>query len=202
MNVSILICTYGGDEWRDLAMSRAYPSTIDQGALEVNTHHFWGDSLADSRNWAAEDAKGDWLCFLDADDELCPGYIAEMAKVERRRLYHDSLTLEQTEVALLAPAVSYDGSTPGIPNRGGWPSVNECVIGTLVPRALFLELGGFRELPSLEDYDLWLRCAKAGARIVHVPEAVYCAHVTPGSRNTDQSVYAQLRLEHAEVWAR
>jgi hypothetical protein len=55
---------------------------------------------------------------------------------------------------------------------------------------------------SLEDYDLWLRCVKAGARIVHVPDAVYCAHKRPGSRNEDQSVYAQLRAEHAEVWAR
>ena len=78
--------------------------------------------------------------------------------------------------------------------------MNECVIGTVVPRRLFLEVGGFRELPSLEDYDLWLRCCKAGARIVHVPQAVYRAHVRPGSRNSDQSVYDQLRAEHHEVW--
>lgn len=191
MNVSILIATYGDPAWGELAWSRAYPSAMTEGAFEVITNHCDSEdcTLAESRNHAAGQAAGDWLCHLDADDELCPGYLDAMASAASGR-----------GDVLLAPAVSYGGPA-GIPNRGGWPSVNECVIGTLVPRALFLEVGGFRELPSLEDYDLWLRCVKAGARIVHVPDAVYCAHVTPGSRNSDQSVYARLREEHAEVWA-
>ena len=79
--------------------------------------------------------------------------------------------------------------------------MNECVIGTLVERDLFLKVGGFRDLPSLEDYDLWLRCVKAGAVIHHVPDAVYRASIRPGSRGTsDQSVYHALRVEHADVW--
>lgn len=191
MNVSILIATFGDEAWSELAWSRAYPSAAGQSS-DIVVYH--GSSLAQARNHAAEVATGDWLCFLDADDELCEGYTEAMGRAHERT--------PNLSPRLYAPAVSYDGSRPRIPNLGGWPSVNECVIGTLVPKWLFVEVGGFRDLDSLEDYDLWLRCAKAGARIVHVPDAVYCAHVTAGSRNSDQSVYARLREEHAEVWPR
>jgi len=199
VTVSILICTHGSEAWRELALSRAYPSTIAQGTCEVLTRHEPAGTLAGVRNAAAGDATADWLCFLDADDELAPGYIAEM---EHTLEGWESPGWGEDTRALLAPAVSFDGNRAAIPNRGGWPAVNECCIGTLVPRRLFHEVGGFRELPSLEDYDLWLRCAKAGAQIVHVPGAVYRAYTSPGSRNSDQSVYARLREEHAEVFAR
>lgn len=202
MSVSILIATFGDEAWSELAWSRAYPSAIEQGAAEVLVRHEPDGTVASARNALAGMAEGEWLCFLDADDELCPGYLVAMEKVAPELEPWVESPFGPGRDSILAPAVSYGGSRPGIPNLGGWPGVNECVIGTLVPRRVFLQLGGFRELPSLEDWDLWLRCVKAGARIVHVPDAVYCAHVTPNSRNSDQSVYAQLREEHAEVWAR
>lgn len=199
MNCSILICTHGDPGWHDLAWSRAYPSTLEQGAFEVLCEHDDDATLAEIRNRAASLARGDWLCFLDADDELAPGFLAEMG--------HAMAALDfWNEESLLAPALQRVAGgrcgRAGIPNLGRWPDANECCIGTLLPRWLFGELGGFRELPSLEDYDLFLRAAKAGARIVHVPAAVYRAYARPGSRNADQGVYARLRAEHAEVWAR
>jgi glycosyltransferase involved in cell wall biosynthesis len=195
MTISICIATFGDEAWAELAWSRAYPSALGQ-TDDIVVYH--GSSLAQARNTAAEMAKGDWLVFLDADDELCPGYIAEMTFQLDILAYWDESTK-----CLFAPAMQHPGQrVPTIPNLGKWPSANECCIGTMWPRKLFLALGGFRELPSLEDWDAALRAVKAGARIVHVPAAVYCAHVTLGSRNSDQSVYARLREEHAEVWAR
>lgn len=205
MNVSVLVCAHGADAWRELAWSRAYPSAAAQGAHEVIVEYERDSTLAAVRNQAADHATGDWLCFLDADDELDPGYVeemvAEMGRWNLRRrgdLVYNPL--------LLAPAVQYvhagvEHGPAVVPNAGRWPDLNECVIGTLVPRHLFLAAGGFRELPSLEDYDLWLRCAISRAWIQHVPGAVYRAHVNPaGGRNRDQGVYHQLRREHAQAW--
>lgn len=200
MSVSILIGTFGEQSWAEAAWSHAYPSAND--ADEVLVRHLPEGTLAQVRNRLAAEATSDWLCFLDADDDLAHGYVDAMTEV---------FTTLDDEFWLLAPAVSYvrhDLVIPGmrvqglpaIPNKGRWPDMNECVIGTLVARELFLEVGGFRELPSLEDYDLWLRCVKAGARIVHVPGAVYQATVRDRSRNSDQSVYHELRREHAAVW--
>lgn len=213
--ISVIVASYGAESYRELS-HRAHASAF----LAVSAVAPWGEVIRDHdpdgtlaviRNELAGRATGDWLCFLDADDELHPDYLLEMEGAIRRceiALSQFPPTSDPTPRKLLAPAVQYlDRGAPlgpaRIPNAGLWPDTNECVIGTLVPRDLFLEVGGFRELPSLEDYDLWLRCVKAGARIVHVPDAVYVAHVNPlGGRNADQSVYERLREEHAEVFAR
>lgn len=191
MNVSICIATFGDEAWSELAWSRAYPSALGQ-SKDIVVYH--GDTLASARNRAAEMAMGDGIVWLDADDELCPGYIEEMRYAASGQFGLGPF--------VFAPAMQHPGGRAGIPNLGKWPDANEVCIGAMYDRDFFLGvLDGFRELPSLEDYDLALRAVKAGARIVHVPEAVYCAHVTPGSRNSDQSVYARLREEHKEVWA-
>lgn len=206
MRVSVLVCSHGADRWRDLAASRATPSADAQGAHEVVLAHYSVLTLAETRNEAAARATGDWLCFLDADDELCPGYIHAMHEAMRRWNLSRPGDLLYNPL-LLAPAVQYcragvSQGAPGIPNLGGWPDSNECVIGTLVPRSLFADVGGFRELPSLEDWDLFLRCAVAGARIVHVPDAVYCAHVDPArpGRNSDQTVYDRIKADNIAAW--
>lgn len=197
MNVTVVIAACGGEAWRELAYGRAYPSTIDQDAHEVIVSFDPDWTVAEARNEGAARAQGDYLCFLDADDELAPGYLEAMQNTPR--------TATRGPV-LLAPAVQYVDSRgkplgpPSVPNAGRWPDLNECVIGTLLPTSLFNEAGGFRELSSLEDYDLWLRCVKLGARIVHAPNAVYVAHVNPVGRNRDQSIYPRLREEHADVW--
>lgn len=207
MNVSILVGTFGASHWHEFARDHALPSAQGQGAFEVLHRHEPGGTLAGVRNGLAELAQGDWLAFCDADDRLGGGYLDAMrAAMHGANLWRRGDLLDNP--SLLVPAVQYvrDGrcvGEPAIPNQGGWPKVNECVIGTLVPRALFLAVGGFREtladgtpLTSIEDYDLFLRCFDAGARLVYVPGAVYCATVNAGSRNADQSPYAAIWAEH------
>jgi cellulose synthase/poly-beta-1,6-N-acetylglucosamine synthase-like glycosyltransferase len=200
--ISVLVGSFGDPLYHELAADACVSANVALAALkascELIAEHDDGGTLAGVRNRLAADARGPWLCFLDADDELCPDYLAVMAEAVQ--------ALPGGSLALLAPAVQYcDRGRPlgpaRIPNLGLWPGTNECVIGTLVQRDLFLEVGGFRELPSLEDYDLWLRCVRAGARIVHVPDAVYVAHAGPAGRNADQSTYWRLREEHADLFA-
>ena len=228
-SVSIVIATCGSDDWSDLAWSRAYPSAdAQEGRGEIVVEHYPDLTVSAARNAAAAHASGDVLVFLDADDELAPGYLTALRPllepqgvliVEEGSLLDDAATLAAAATTstrivvnpahvtftsppcLGVPAVSYvypDGraTPPGIPQKGRWPELNECVIGTAVSRTLFREVGGFREYPALEDYDLWLRCFDAGARLVYVPDAVYCAHVHAGSRNADQTPYAEIWADH------
>jgi glycosyltransferase involved in cell wall biosynthesis len=188
MNVSVVIATYGAERWRDLAYARAFPSAQSQ-TEDIQVFHDPEGTIASVRNEAAATAKGDWLCFLDADDELAPGFIGAMERASEQEQGADGSPL------LLTPAVSYTGerqrrrSSPRI-----WPECalergNWLVISTLIPRDLFLEIGGFRDYGDppgsigYEDWGLFARLVQTGARIVKVPEAVLIAHITPQSRN-------------------
>jgi hypothetical protein len=51
-------------------------------------------------------------------------------------------------------------------------------------RDRFLRLGGFRDLPRFEDWDVWLRFWLDGAKIVP-SDAVYIIHTSKDGRNQD-----------------
>jgi glycosyltransferase involved in cell wall biosynthesis len=173
LDVSVVVATFGDRSWCDLAGRRAVPSALAQtlAPREVIPHH--GTSLAQARNEAAAEATGEWLCFLDADDELDPGYLAAMTTATGD---------------LRAPAVQYvhedHEDPPVVFDDREIREMNPCVIGTLVRRDAFWTVGGFGEWPVYEDWALFLALALRGAVIEHVPDAVYRAHVREGSRNT------------------
>ena len=181
MNVSILISTYGGDEWAGMALERAFPSANVQGAYEVSSHHQFDGTIASVRNAAAEQATGDWLCFLDADDELAPGYLDAMERALEQEGHDGNL--------LLTPAVQYvrkgRPARPLFLDRGKPLSDdNWLVVGTLIERRAFMEVGGFSDYPhGFEDWSLWAKAWQAGAKIVKVPDAVYICHVNPRSKH-------------------
>ena len=180
MSVSVLIATYGGSEWEEMALTRAFPSAESQGALQVTAFHDPDGTIASVRNEVARWAKGDWLCFLDADDELAPGYLDAMRRAMEREVDGD---------LLLTPAVSQIRKgrprEPFFFDRGiPLTDDNWLVVGTLVQRELFLSVGGFSEYEhGFEDFSLWSKCWRVGARVVKVPEAIYCYHVNPQSKH-------------------
>jgi Glycosyl transferase family 2 len=167
--ISVIIATYGGQEWADLAGTRAMRSVRDYDELRI--HHDPGGTRASSLNHTAAQSGADWLCFLDADDELAPGYLGAM----RRALEH------ATPLALLTPAVQQIRKgrprPPFFYPECSFETGNWLVIGTLISRSLFTQIGGFHEHPhGLEDWNLWARAVRAGATITKVPDAVYVAH--------------------------
>jgi len=181
-SISICIATYGSDDWRELAWSRAWPSCQDQGALEVLVFHDPDGTIASVRNELASTAKGDALIYCDADDELAPGYLDAMTRAVER---------VGDGPALLTPAVQQlrkNGSVRGKPvffDRGiPLTDDNWLVIGTLIQKSLFMEVGGFEDYPhGWEDWSLWAKAWKAGAQVVKVPDAVYRYHVNPQSKH-------------------
>ena len=59
------------------APSRPHPG---QDADELCVLHQPDGTRASSLNQGARQAHGDWLIFLDADDELAPGYVGAMRR--------------------------------------------------------------------------------------------------------------------------
>ena len=182
MNVSIVISTYGDEEWADLAWSRAYPSADDQDAFEIVIGHDDKATIAQVRNALARKATGDWLCFLDADDELAPGFLDSMRRAEQRTPTH-------RVPALFTPAIvsvrkGHHGP-PGFRDVGRpLTEDNWLVVGTLIHRDLFFEVGGFNDYEhGFEDWSLWAKAWKAGAEIVKVPDAHYLYHHNPQSKH-------------------
>lgn len=204
--ISVVIATYGDLSWEDLGHERAKPSAMQQNPETLVCVHLEGGTLAEARNLGASDAGGDWLCFLDADDELAPGYLDAMrAKMHEWNLWRREDVRENP--LLLSPSVQYVSPTgaeskPQLPNRHQQMTwLNHCVIGTLVPKALFRQVGGFSaDYPIYEDWAMFLACVRAGAKIVDVPDAVYRAFERPDSRNQQASsveTYNRIRAEHS-----
>jgi glycosyltransferase involved in cell wall biosynthesis len=170
MDVTVVVATFGDEHWERLAAERAVPSAE---ALGVPVLHVHAATLHEARNAGVEQVATEWVCHLDADDELEPGYFEAMSRAT---------------ADLRAPAVRYvrgqqQISRPRVPDQVPLEDGNWLVVGTLVRAELVLRVGGWRDWPMYEDWDLWQRCHLAGATVEAVPAAVYRAHVRHNSRN-------------------
>lgn len=176
MDVTVVVATFGAPKWRALAQ-RAVAS-LPREVTWIEAH---GETLAEARNRGLASVESQWVCHLDADDELEPGFFEAM---------------EAADGDLRAPAVRYvrrgNPLAPTIPRVAGHGHACEAaclrdgnwlVVGTVLRAALARDVGGWREYPVYEDWDLFQRCWLAGASIQPVPDAVYRAHVRRDSRN-------------------
>jgi glycosyltransferase involved in cell wall biosynthesis len=193
--ISVIITTYGEDYWRELAWERAYPSAIAEEPGEVVLHHAPDLSIGPARNEAAAKATQPWLLFLDADDELEPGYVQAMKDAVR--------TTSRPTRVLFQPSVRYvrKGRVPDpllIPHKD-LRTDNYLVIGTMIHSSMFKKAGGFSDYPhGFEDWSLWAKCWKRGAVVVPVPLATYRAFINPRSQHRqmwrDRKAQVELHL--------
>lgn len=190
--LSVLISSYGHLRWKDLAYNHAYPSTVGQGFHEVLVLHEENMTLAEVRNANAARATGEYLCYLDADDTLDAGFNQAMEVAISG--------LKKNAKVLLSPSVKYSNSRnpPSI-----WPQMdikdgNWMIIGTVLPRKLFLRVGGFDKYGLYEDWALWGKCMKDGAVPHEVPDAVYLAVASSRSRNRSKP-RPEMNYWHQEI---
>jgi glycosyltransferase involved in cell wall biosynthesis len=179
-DVSIVVATFGDPSYQEMAQRVAIPSAEVTGCPVIPVH---GDTIHGARNAGLDQVETEWVIYLDADDELEPGYVPTMlaGTGDVRVPIVRYVTAGQPEPAPVMPRVV------GLRHRGHACTQaclvdgNWIVIGAMARTQLLRDIGGWRDL-GWEDWDCWLRCHLAGAVITPRPDAVYRANVRSGSR--------------------
>jgi glycosyltransferase involved in cell wall biosynthesis len=158
---------------------------------------------AAARNRGALEARGEFLCFLDADDLIDPGYCEKLGLMLSM---NPSLAFVYSGVAHFGDmqAVAFDEYDVERLKRENFLAVT-----CLIRRAVYLKIGGMDEamIQCHEDYDFWLRLASEGYRGAMVYEAMFhyrrhaqgkMASVT--RRMSDEEILALMRGRYPKLF--
>jgi glycosyltransferase involved in cell wall biosynthesis len=165
--------------------------------------------LVAALNDAAQEARAPLLARMDADDVAHP---------ERLGLQLEQLARERADTVLGARVRLRAGSASGAGMRlyVAWsnrllthdaiardifvesPLVHPSV---MLPRSQLLRLGGYRDGPFPEDYDLWLRAHAAGLRFAKRPEVLLEWRDGPGRLTRTDPRYGAERFRERKLEA-
>ncbi len=195
--VSVVIPAYNSAKYVgnaiESALAQTYPATeiivVDDGSTDniaevVNKYAAPVKLIRQSnggpgaaRNLGVRESNGEWIALLDADDTWLPN------KLERqmRTKYAD-------EVGVIHSFAVGDIRTECIPDEATFEDLwyQNCVANSsaLIRRTAFDSVGGFdedRALIAVEDYNLWLRIASAGWKVLACREALWNYTPAPGN---------------------
>lgn len=173
----IPIARDGNREWLQQAVNSLGP---DVTPLVIEND----GEVAEARNIGLHEATTKYVLFMDADDIAHPDMVAELhAAIWDVDVAYPAMVLVSED---LSARVGVHEALPFCPLRlaqGNY--ISGC---SLVRRTKALDVGGFRDLPIFEDWDLWLRMSRAGARFKPVPQAKLFYRQVDGSRNKNADV--------------
>ncbi len=118
-------------------------------------------------NAGAEASKGEYLVFLHADTILPPQY----ASLVRRLLASPEVVAGAFRLGIEGRQLSLRWIETGANWRSRWLQLPYGDQALFVRSRLFFELGGYADLPIMEDYDLVRRLTRRG-RVILAPKAV------------------------------
>ncbi len=140
--------------------------------------------ISAATNAALREARGEFVVFLDHDDELAPHALERMAAAVAADLLADVLYSDEDKCDeqgnLFTPSLKPDWSP-------------DCLLSCaymchllVVRRSLVERVGGLRsEFDGAQDHDLMLRATEAARSVAHVPEILYHWRVLAGSAAGD-----------------
>ena len=150
--------------------SYAVASESIDGQAHCHIHRQPNAGASMARNNAVALSRGDYLCFLDADDWWAPSFLEEMSRLidgyPDAGIYGTNYTIvnETRHKTRTAPIGVDDGFERGY--------INYCQVfartlamplwtgATCLSRLVFDEFGGFRpQIKIGEDFDLWIKVA-------------------------------------------
>jgi len=134
----------------DTAIYSARQQTIPVNIIEILDTHKRGAAWA--RNQGLQQATGDFVVFLDADDSLEPGFVETCLRhYEQGKYIYTNWRLDNGNIA--KPKPCFDIVTESMVH----------IITTLLPRKAAMYVNGFDEtLPGMEDIDFYMRLHRAG----------------------------------------
>jgi GT2 family glycosyltransferase len=142
--------------------------------------------ISAATNSALEHARGEYVVFLDDDDELHPHALEKMAAAIADSPWADVLYSDEDK---LSP--SGERYIPTLKPDWSPDLLLSCAYLChllVVRRSLVSEIGGLRsEFDGSQDYDLMLRATERTSAVVHVPEILYHWRVLAGSASADSA---------------
>jgi glycosyltransferase involved in cell wall biosynthesis len=147
-----------------------------------------------ARNTGLRAAGGELIAFLDADDLWLPNYLAEQLKFISEYgcdlacadalIFGVSADAGESYMDSLMPAAPPEGLVTFLELVNADRSL--ITSGVVVRRDLVLEVGLFDEaLRNAQDFDLWLRLARHGARLAYQRKVLLSYRSRPNSLSGD-----------------
>ena len=186
---------------RDQSYSRWELILSDDGSTDEGTRDVLRASSADPRvqviqssanggivaasNAALGRARGEFVGFLDHDDELAPDALAEVVARIGEAPGADVIYTDEDKI-------EPSGARRQAHFKPDWSPelLDSCMYVshfTVMRRRLVVEAGGFRAgFDGSQDYDLMLRVAERTDRIAHVPRVLYGWRMAAGSAASSQ----------------
>ncbi|MFZ2313609.1 MAG: glycosyltransferase family A protein [Methylobacter sp.] len=180
MKISVVVPTYNRRERLKRALLSIFAQTslptevtvIDDGSTDetgamirkefplVNYCYQENSGVSAARNLGIQQSTGDWLAFLDSDDEWLPEKLANQKALLTANPDHK---ICHTEESWIRNGIRVNAAKK-YAKTGGWIfkyCLPLCAISpstVMIHRSVFDDIGLFDvDLPACEDYDLWLR---------------------------------------------
>jgi len=138
------------------------------------------EGISTASNEAAKIANGEFIAFLDHDDELTPDALFEMARLLNEKPEFDAIYSDQDKI-------DQKGKRRDPFFKPDWsPEYMRSVmyIGhfLIVRRELFEKVGRLdSDFDGVQDYELMLRISEQTKKIAHIPKILYHWRMTSGS---------------------
>jgi len=186
------------DDASDL-QTRARNQKIAEDTSAIYIYNEVRRGAAKSRNLAAAEVSGDWLCFLDDDDQLVEGFFTA---VKQQIGTHPEVGGWVPDVVGGVPRRRHPVGLDDVRLRN---QVGGCS-GLLIRKKLFDDLGGFDEaFESMQDWDLWIRLIERHALYYSgVTSVIYDSASEEKITHDLKAKYRGLRrlyLKHHQVWS-
>jgi len=187
------------DESRDgtLEVCRRYAS--EHPAMRILAVSIPHSGVAAARNHAVARASGEYIAFLDSDDRWLPQKLEQVAALIGRDpqadlIYHDAVMIARNGKCWHHSS----GPPPENSYRALLLESNFLVTSAVtVRRSCLATTGGFDCNPDFEiceDYELWLRLARAGAKFAYIPAVLAEVARTDGSLSSNVTRHARNQL--------
>lgn len=148
--------------------------------------------ISENTNAAIQIATGDYLVFVDHDDELTPDALYECADVVNKKPETEIVYSDEDKMSMDGGKYFQPHMKPDF-NSDLLCSVNYICHLFVAKRTLVQRLGGLRaEYDGAQDYDLILRCVEQTKYIQHIPKVLYHwrSHEGSTSENPESKMYA------------
>ncbi|MEO6588286.1 MAG: glycosyltransferase family A protein, partial [Pyrinomonadaceae bacterium] len=151
---------------------------------------FENTGTSPTRNFAVTLTRGDYLCFLDADDIWFPTFLEELFDFLNKNNF--DMVYADTEMFGVGYRIGesfLDYNPPQGEVTRRTLIEGKCIIlpsGSLIKKSEFEKSGGFDpKVLRTEDFDLWMRMIFQGTRIGFLRKILFKFRIRPGSGSGD-----------------